>query len=372
MAAFLRAADLGQYAAALMRSGFDELDVLCDMEDNDMRDLGIRRGHAVKLRRRLQDYRAAQQGTGEQGPALSEAHSSQPSGSTLPDAARTVVEWSWEQVQAQGIEQVAQTFYRHLFLMAPEAIGLFSPEVRLKYRDWISGEGDQEGNVYESPALRKLFSKMLNAIGCTVAGLHDFGKLVPMLSQLGSRHLGYGVVETHWPLLGRALSCTLRDCLGSAFSGEVETAWTMVFSFMSSIMIEGRRGAAAAKPAPGCWAEPPLSKLSQSGPVAEELLPSRASQGGPWVEDCRSQVCRPDLSNRVVPGTASIVAALPQIPSMGRCKPLPRLWEDDDCHSEDSLSTGAPSQLEAAAQRQISPWSQVSRQPTPESYAEGQ
>mmetsp|Transcript_2142 Transcript_2142/g.4856 ORF Transcript_2142/g.4856 Transcript_2142/m.4856 type:complete len:343 (+) Transcript_2142:48-1076(+) len=240
--AFLQEAGLPQYAEALLRSGFDELETLLEIEDSDMKDLGMLRGHAVKLRRRLREFKG-----GSQEHDFRQASPLTRSGASLPG--RTAVERSWEQVQALGTFTVAERLYRHTFKAAPDAIELFSPEVRLKYRDWLANEDFAEGNVTQSPALRKLFSKFVNAIGSTVAGLHDLNRLVPMLTQLGARHANYRVDERHWPIMGKALMCTLRDCLGSSFTAEVESAWSLVYSYMSNIMIQGLRGAIAGRDA---------------------------------------------------------------------------------------------------------------------------
>lgn len=57
---FLEEAGLGQYAKTLLRNGFDDLDTLCDIEDTDMKDLGIPRGHTLKLKKRLRDLQLQQ------------------------------------------------------------------------------------------------------------------------------------------------------------------------------------------------------------------------------------------------------------------------------------------------------------------------
>jgi len=269
--AFLKDIGLSQYAKALLQSGFDELDVLLDIEDADMRDLGIPRGHAVKLKRRLREYqrpedfrqdfpRQPAKAKPSGNPRFSSGGAVQACGNMPNDEMRTAVARSWEEVQALGTYAVAELLYRHTFELEPEAIDLFPPDVRYKYRDWTADEGADESDVYDSPALRKLFSKYMNAVGCTVAGLNDFAQLVPMLRALGARHISYGVSERHWPLLGRALMLTLRDVLGETFSPEVESAWTMVYGFMSSIMIEGLRSAIAARSqASGSGGSPPPS-----------------------------------------------------------------------------------------------------------------
>uniref|UniRef100_A0A7S0BB47 Globin domain-containing protein n=1 Tax=Pyrodinium bahamense TaxID=73915 RepID=A0A7S0BB47_9DINO len=262
-----------------------------------MKDLGIPRGHAVKLRRHLRENQGPQASTqpvAKPSSAPRGAHratSPAPngtSGSNMPnDEMKTAVERSWERVQALGTFTVGELLYRHTFDLAPEVMDLFPPEVRLKYRDWTADEGIDESNVYESPALRKLFSKFVNAIGCTVAGLHDFSRLVPMLRQLGSRHINYGVREQYWPILGKALIYTLRECLRDSFTSEVEAAWTMVYGFMSNIMIEGLRSAIATRG--GCVS-------------AGSDMPALSQKNGGGI--------------------------------------------DDDCASEDSLTTGLPSECD--------------------------
>merc|ERR1712190_275004 len=94
-----------------------------------------------------------------------------------------------------------------------------------------------------SAALRKLLAKVLNAVGCVVAGLQDSSKLVPLLTSLGGRHIVYNQTEEFWPISGDAVMITLAELLGDAFTPEVENAWNVVYGFTSSIMIAGLRQA---------------------------------------------------------------------------------------------------------------------------------
>jgi len=277
--AFLSSAGLGQYAGAIIRSGFDDMETLLLIEDGDLKELGVPRGHAVKLRKRLREHElssaAAQddhiyyqkaripmgrnpasaqqqrwkpntrqttsrpgQGLNLQMPAAAELHQ------VSNDQVKSAVEKSWEQVQALGSYIVGEILYRHTFEIDPAAMDLFPVEVRQKYREWTVEEGGEEDqDIWSSAALKKLFSKFINAIGCTVAGLNDMSKLVPMLTKLGARHINYGVCEDHWQVLGRALRMTLSEILKEEYTHEVESAWTTVYGFMASIMIQGLRQA---------------------------------------------------------------------------------------------------------------------------------
>jgi len=247
----------------LLQNGFDDMDVLFDIEDADMKDLGIPRGHAIRLKKKLREYQLHQYAQDDASPVYVAAPRQQVKQIRTPqrrvpvhipasalhavptEQMKSAVEQSWEQVQTLGTYVVGEILYRHTFMIMPEAIHLFPSEVRMKYREWSPDEGNDESNVYESSALKKLFSKFVNAVGCAVAGLHDSSKLVPMLTQLGARHINYGVKEAHWQALGKAFTLTLRDILQETFTQEVEAAWTMAYTFMSSIMIEGLRGAIA-------------------------------------------------------------------------------------------------------------------------------
>lgn len=282
------------YAKALIGDGFDDMDVLVDIEDADMKESGIPRGHAVKLRKRLREYQSQQYAN---EPVHIEAAPSKPQqqrqhqiarhqqvlqvrtplsqkAQQIPASAarhqptaqmKSAVQQSWEHLQAMGTYKVGEALYRHTFAVMPEAIQLFPSHVRLKYREWSPEESLDESNIYESPALRRLFSKFVNAVGCAVTGLNDSSTIVPMLTQLGARHINYGVSEVHWQALGKAFTNTLREILREDFTPEVEAAWSMAYSFMSSIMMAGLRQAITMRDVRGPASPDKVEKESQSG-----------------------------------------------------------------------------------------------------------
>lgn len=234
---FMQEIGLSQYSSVLLEAGFDDMETLRDIEDGDMADLGIPRGHAVKLKKRL---RVLDGPVVEVERPVARMDSVASSRCMLPtDRLKTAVEQSWEQVQAMGSEVVAEVLFRILFDMAPGVKQLFPADVRCRYRDWSADEDSDESDIYRSTAMRKLFAKVVNAVGTAVAGLQDLSKLVPMLTQLGARHFQYGVKEEFFHVLGKALVRALRDCLGGTFTLQVEVAWTMVYGFVSSIMLSG-------------------------------------------------------------------------------------------------------------------------------------
>jgi len=269
---FLEDAGLGTYAHLLLHSGYTDMQTLLKIEGPDMAKLGVPRGFVLKLKRKLREYelhqcesdqpeflvgvnidlqhsvnppQAPRQRTAASAPAVpaSPCGRASPSATSAPrprppsGPAVSQVQQSWDLIQHLGTEIVGELLYRHLFTLDTEALELFPLEVRARYRESSDlGAGSLAG---ETAALRNLFTKYVNAVGCTVAGMHDLTKLVPMLTELGARHFSYGVSEAHFRVMGQALDLTLKEMLGEAYSPEVQSAWKMVYGFMSSIMFGG-------------------------------------------------------------------------------------------------------------------------------------
>jgi len=269
---FLEENGLGQYASALFSHGFDEMETLLEATDDDLKDMGVPRGHILKLKRHLREYKGGREDEPPRfeappavasrptpvGAAAASASRASPSSSSgvgfkweapprqleATDAMKGDVEFSWKKVQELGLVQVSERLIRHFFQICPESMSCFPVEVRRRYREWTPEEEEEEGcALVDSTALKKLFGKVLNALGTMVSGLSDPSKLFPLLISLGARHQNYRVDEAYWPKLGEALNRTLAEILGDGFTPEVENAWTVVYGFTSSIMLEGLRQA---------------------------------------------------------------------------------------------------------------------------------
>ena len=102
------------------------------------------------------------------------------------------------------------------------------------------------------PGLRPLFArtdlgaqkhKLVATLNVAIAGLDDVPTLVGILTELGRRHVGYGVTESQYPTVGAALLWTLEQGLGPAFTPAVKAAWTAVYGVVAETMIAGMRSA---------------------------------------------------------------------------------------------------------------------------------
>jgi len=99
------------------------------------------------------------------------------------------------------------------------------------------------------PALKPLFpssddamveqgNKLMMMLASAVAGLSNLEMLIPVLQNLGKKHVGYNVEESHYDTVGAALLDTLAAGLGDDFTPEVKEAWGSVYGTMASVMIK--------------------------------------------------------------------------------------------------------------------------------------
>jgi len=142
----------------------------------------------------------------------------------LTEEMKLEVSETWQLV-AQDMERHGVAFFKRIFELAPEALQLFS------FKD--------EANLYESHSLKVHATKVMTTVGVAVAGLTDLEKLVPVLKALGERHKARGVLPAHYDVVGAALLYTLEHGLGDRWSDNVRTAWSSVYTLVSTTMIEG-------------------------------------------------------------------------------------------------------------------------------------
>jgi len=115
--------------------------------------------------------------------------------------------------------RAAADFYARLFALAPETRALFG------------GDMDEQG--------RKLFQ----TLAMVVDSLHRIERILPVAHALAVRHVGYGVRDEHYAVVGTALLGTLRDALGARFDPDTEAAWAAAYAMLADQMMAAARAA---------------------------------------------------------------------------------------------------------------------------------
>jgi len=101
------------------------------------------------------------------------------------------------------------------------------------------------GKLFElNPAFRELFSedmteqgrKLMAMINTAVNSLNNLTAVVPAVQEMGKRHVGYGVKDEDYDVVGEALLWTLGAGLGDDFTDAVKTAWTETYILLATTM----------------------------------------------------------------------------------------------------------------------------------------
>ena len=106
----------------------------------------------------------------------------------------------------------ADLFYDHLFEIAPEVRPLFPDDLVEQKKKFIA------------------------TLAMLISNLHEFGKIAPVVANLGTRHVAYGIVAKHYEPFGAALLKVLEDCLGVDFTPPVKAAWTKAYMSLADVM----------------------------------------------------------------------------------------------------------------------------------------
>lgn len=122
-----------------------------------------------------------------------------------------LVQNSWQKVIAIG-PQAAALFYQNLFEADPGLKPLFKGDLQAQGK------------------------KLIEMITIAVNKLTDLDALVPVLQNLGKRHGGYGVQDSHYDTVAAALLKTLGQGLGNEFTLDVKAAWINVYQVMADVM----------------------------------------------------------------------------------------------------------------------------------------
>ncbi|MCB1611405.1 MAG: hypothetical protein KDI60_06550 [Xanthomonadales bacterium] len=117
---------------------------------------------------------------------------------------------------------LAQAFYQELFALDPGVHRLFVTDPHLQRE------------------------KLLQMIGTAVDLLEDPERLKSLLQQLGRRHVGYGVRQSHYLLVGLALARSLERVLGDRCTADVKQAWMRFCRLITRNMIAGAADLTAA------------------------------------------------------------------------------------------------------------------------------
>lgn len=87
--------------------------------------------------------------------------------------------------------------------------------------------------------MKKQQQMLVAALVLVVDNLRDPDKLQETLKGLGARHVKYGTLPEHYPLVGNALLTTFEQYLKADWTAEVKQAWVDAYGAITALMLEG-------------------------------------------------------------------------------------------------------------------------------------
>jgi hemoglobin-like flavoprotein len=126
-----------------------------------------------------------------------------------------LLEESFGKVAPQANE-FASSFYNNLFTDYPAAKPLFT-----------------------HTNMAKQEKMLLESLVFVVENLRQPGALTGALEGLGARHVKYGALPEHYPLVGNSLLKTFEQFLGSDWTEEVKQAWVEAYGLITEVMLKG-------------------------------------------------------------------------------------------------------------------------------------
>jgi hemoglobin-like flavoprotein len=125
------------------------------------------------------------------------------------------LETSFDLIAPRG-DELMDEFYGRLFETAPAVIPLFA-----------------------GTDLKRQKAMLLGTLVLLRKSLRDLDAIVPKLRELGARHVAYGALPEHYPVVGAVLIASMAHVAGSAWRPEFEQAWGTAFGVVAGAMIEG-------------------------------------------------------------------------------------------------------------------------------------
>lgn len=124
-----------------------------------------------------------------------------------------LLESSFSQIKEQETEFTTH-FYTNLFEDYPEVKPLFV-------------------NTHMEEQARKLFKSLV----LLVESLRSPDVLANVLKDLGTRHIQYGVLPKHYPMVGSTLLKVFSICLESGWTPKTEQAWSEAYAAVTQLML---------------------------------------------------------------------------------------------------------------------------------------
>jgi hemoglobin-like flavoprotein len=91
--------------------------------------------------------------------------------------------------------------------------------------------------LFASTHMEKQAKQLFKSLVLVVENLRNPDVLTNTLQGLGTRHIQYGVLPEHYPMVGSTLLKAFATCLGSAWTPQTEQEWGRAYAVVAELML---------------------------------------------------------------------------------------------------------------------------------------
>lgn len=129
-----------------------------------------------------------------------------------------------------NVELLEQSFE----LVKPEADGLVDSFYDFLFTDYPAAKP-----LFTHTDMAKQKQQLKGALVMVVSNLRNPDVLSKSLKGLGARHVKYGALPEHYPLVGNSLLKALDKHAGAAWTPDVKDAWVGAYGAITELMLDG-------------------------------------------------------------------------------------------------------------------------------------
>lgn len=114
-----------------------------------------------------------------------------------------------------------------------------SSEFTTKFYSNLFADHPELQPMFANTQMEEQKKKLFDSLALVIDNLQAPDVLSATLKGLGTKHVKYGVLPLHYPMVGGSLLKTFESFLGSNWTPEVKQAWVDAYTAVAQLMLEG-------------------------------------------------------------------------------------------------------------------------------------
>lgn len=118
-----------------------------------------------------------------------------------------------------------------------EVVATANPQFVTRFYEVLFERYPQTRPLFPQNGMARQAEMLTQALVAVLDHLEDAPWLQDTLGALGAKHVGYGVTREMYDWVGASLLATLAEVAGSAWTPELQAAWTEAYGAIVSLML---------------------------------------------------------------------------------------------------------------------------------------